>query len=468
MKPALKKWIFIIIPVLIVVAIGLLVLKLTGVIANRTTDVQKLYSGYQSALALPGPHFAEGSEYQEIDLDPIFQKAALNESPLVTKDEKLAVINKWATELYPYFGSFMMASAMDWLTFETGTGILKNSTGTEKTANSIKLWSENRIQHTQHFGFFQSFPGKDPWGALNSLEPVYKKVLPSEMNALSSYTGKVTGKCCSIAALHMGLFAVAGADPDNIIILRYGSHDIGIVNYAGLLYISFNEQVNLIDDTIKEFILSQKYQGFFNYSLSIMQDFTLDDSFFAADSSLLDSITRLTRTADKIPKAKLLTADVMQDREKLKEKVFGNIQDEEHNKLFTLARYAYQSLYVKEPSLYLEASIRAPVVIELAKKLKAEDDIVSWIKTNIALEPIFDDYAQRIMIADQVVVLKKGGPKDQAVLAYALLQINGMEPVIKITERTAYLETNGKLYDARSWETVQQVEGRVMLELRAE
>lgn len=467
-KMNLKEWIVIALVIVAVLAASFLILKSAGVVSKNTVDVDTLYSGYDLSLAMPGPEFAAEGEYLEINLNDEHMKAARSESALVSEGDKLAVINKWAAELYPCFGSFMLASAMDQLTFQTGEGILKNSTNTKKTANSIGLWAKNRLQHTQYVDFFQQFPGKDPWGAINAIQPAYKKVLPSEMLAMSAYTGRITGKCCSLAALNMGIFMVTGADPDDIVTLHFGSHEVGVIRYDEMLYITNNELVYPIDDAVKGFLMDQQYKGFYSYRLSMVLNFKLTEAFFSSDGALLERITALTGTSGNLPSTPLLTAGDMQDRASLHARVFGQTDDEEQNRLFTLARYAYQSLYVNEPALYLKASARAPVVTELAKKLKSEQEIVRWIKANIAYAPIFDDYAQRLMIADQVVVFKKGTPKDQAVLAWSLLKLNGIGSVIKITERKAYLETGGTLYDAGTWEPTGGIQGNVLLELKLE
>ncbi len=443
-----------------------LLLDFAGLISLRPVNIDKLYSGYMQKLEVPGPEFLPAEEYLEISLKDEFLNSALAESTMLSESEKLAVINKWSKELRPYFGSFMLASAMDSLPYKTGEGILKNSEGAEKTADSIGLWAINRLQHTQNFDFFKGFPGKDPWGSLNLFEPLYKKVLPSEMLAKSAYTGKVTGKCCSLAALNTSIFAVAGADPEDIIILRFDSHEIGLIKYGGVLYVSNNEHIDPMNTTIMNYLLKQNYKGFFSYSLSVMQNFKLVEAIFNSKTTLVQALASLTGTSDRLLAEKLLAADVMQNRETLHARIFGSTDDEAQNRLFTLARYAYQSLYVKEPELYLKASVRAPVTKALADKLRSEKDIISWIENNITDAPLFDDYAERLMLADQVVVFKKGSPKDQAVLAYSLLWLNSLKSVIKITDKTAYVEVGQRVYDAKTWNTVDSPEGIVLLELK--
>lgn len=434
----------------------------------KSADIDYLYRNLQPEKAVNVPELKQEGLYTEINLKEYYRKSSLSESEKVSEKDKLAVINKWSGELYPYFGSFMLASAMDSLTYKVADGIMANSTSSEKTANSISLWALNRLVHTQQQNVFRNLPGRDPWGAVNIFEPTYKKVLPSEMLAKSVYTGNITGKCCSLAALNTGIFAAVGANPDDILILRYNSHNIGIVKYDGKLFVLNNQHIDPLNQKIKDYLLAQKYKGFFNYSISVQKSFRLKEEFFSAGSSLLEAVTNLTGTANQLPEKKLFAKKEMQNREDLLAQVFKSTGDEEHQRIFTLARYAYQSLYVNNPELYLKASVRAPVTKALAKKLHSEDGIVNWIKNNISCSPIFEDYEERLMLADQVIVFKKGCPKDQAVLAWSLLRLNGFKPVIKITKEAAYVEVNNRLYQANTWEIADAIKENVELELKSE
>lgn len=438
----------------------------TKLIWLRPVDIEYLYKHIQTDKALAGAIVQIESAKVETNLREDYKKSSLNESTKITEKDKLAVINKWSNELYPYFGNFMLAAAMDSLTFKTAEGIKANSTSSEKIVNSISTWALNRLSHTQTIDIFKNLPGRDPWGAINIIQPTYKKVLPSEMLAKSIYTGKITGKCCSLAALNTGIFAVIGSEPEDIIILRYNSHNIGIVKYNDKLFILNNQRIDPINEKIKDFLMKQKYKGFFNYSMSILSNFKLNEEFFSTDRTLLEAVVKLTGTTEQLQKDKMLNIDVMQSKEKLFDLIFREESNEENLKKISLTRYAYQSLYVKNPELYLKASVRAPIVKDLAKKLSSEGQIVSWIKNNISYSSIFEDYNERLMLADQVIVFKKGGAKDQALLACSLLRIKGFNPLLKITGETAYVEVNNRLYDAKTWGIVNSVEGEVEIELK--
>ena len=90
-------------------------------------------------------------------------------------------------------------------------------------------------------------------------------------------------------------------------------------------------------------------------------------------------------------------------------------------------------------------------------------EIIDWIKKNITTKSIFED--ERIMLADQVIVFKTGGLKDQAVLGFTLLNLKGYNPVITITTESTYVECDGKIYDVRTWDIIDEVTGTVELVL---
>jgi hypothetical protein len=118
------------------------------------------------------------------------------------------------------------------------------------------------------------------------------------------------------------------------------------------------------------------------------------------------------------------------------------------------------------PEMYLKASLRSSRPKELALTLKNENAIFSWIKSNIRPGSIFIDAPERIMTAEQVIVFKKGGFKDQAVLAFTLLKHNGFKPIIKITRDNAYITfENGKIFQAGDWEPVNSIDGQVEMQL---
>jgi hypothetical protein len=225
------------------------------------------------------------------------------------------------------------------------------------------------------------------------------------------------------------------------------------------MYFINNTDIRKIDHTAREWITSQTFAGLWTESISIKREFTVTDEILNSQDSLLCAIWKTNWGKEPPPHASLMPDKI--ERESALSAIFG--KSNATNGLAVLTKYAYQSLYVKNPELYVRASLRAPQAKELTGRLDSADDIITWITTNVTQGSIFGDEENRIMVADQVIVFKTGGPKDQAVLACTLLTLKGYHPVMTITTESAYLQYEGKIYDAQTWDTVDSVQGTVTL-----
>ena len=208
--------------------------------------IDRLAARARPDRSLPGPAIPPGSAGIEVALRDAYRSAPSNEDTTVTEADRLAVINRWTREIYPRFGAFMLACVLDPVT----TRIARSVAGETpcETAHNIRDWAAANLLHTQSREAFEGMPGNDPWGALNVFEPAYGKVLPSELIAKSIYTGKMTGKCCSLAAFIAGLFALNGAAPEDIVVFRLKSHVVGMVRFGGSTYLIDNQRVGAIEE----------------------------------------------------------------------------------------------------------------------------------------------------------------------------------------------------------------------------
>ncbi len=416
--------------------------------------------------ALPGPTVAPEHAGVELALRDEYRTALLSEDMGVATSDRLAVINRWTREIYPLFNAYMLACLLDPPTWRIA-GELGADTPAATAAN-IRAWVAANLVHTQdEQGPFRGMPGNDPWGALNLVEPSYHKVLPSEMLALSLYTGEMTGKCDAMATLITGLFTLQGAAPDDVMVFRLEGHNIGMVRYGGETYVSSNQRIwSLNDDPKLHFwVDGPRYPGFFGYSLALMEAAPIEKDVLTTTESLMSYVAQAAGVADRLPGEGAVPADALQSREALLATVFGKTDIPQHARTYTLARYAYQSLYVRNPELYLQASLRAPNVRELARRLREPEQMIAWIRANVRYAPLFEDHAERLMLADQVIVFQRGTYKDQAVLFYSLLKLNGFEPVIRVTRDDAYIEVGSRIYRAGTWRTVDRIAGEVQLTL---
>lgn len=427
-----------------------------------THIIDRLLERAEPERALPGRD--DPTPGVEIALRDELRFSPLNESSAVTDHERLAVISRWTRELYPYFNAFMLACVLD-PPAERIARDLEGSTQVETAAN-IRSWAAKNLLQTQSMEQFEDMPGRDPWGALNVFEPAYKKLLPSEMLAMSLYTGKMTGKCCSLVALLTSLFVLEGARPEDVVVFRLRSHNIGLVRYAGKSYVLSNQKVSALEDSPDQmfWVDRTRFKGFFAYSLAMMKPLGITTDILASPADLATYAASAAGAADILSTGALPSA-AFEDADELRSVVFGPTADGRLGRITSLARYAYQSLYVREPKAYLEASVRAPTARELARKTRTPAKMIAWIRANVAYGSIFEDHAERIMTADQVIVFRRGTYKDQAMLFSALLARNGFSPAIHITRNDAYVSFGPSLTRVSTWQSVDHVEGTVEMEI---
>lgn len=396
---------------------------------------------------------------KEIELKEAFYKSVANDREDIPPQDILAVISKWHFELYNskmvFFPVLCKANMMDLVTYEIIRGLNISSLNDANSIAKISSWASDNLAHTQNLPNFQNLPGKDPWGAVGSM-PIYKHKLPSEMKAMSIYSGKITGKCGSLVNLNESLFRLLGVSPDNIVNLRTDAHTIGLVKLNNQLLVLNNQKFFPIDDKSRKWIKEKKYYGFYNDTASAFCNLVINDEILDTRDTLVNAICKANNI--QIVKEDILS-NIKMDRASIMNKVFSDSQSTQA----ILTKYAYQSLYVKKPEWYLEASLRAPRAIELAKGLKTAEDVIAWIKNNVADASIFEDYKERVMLSDQVIVFKTGGIKDQAILAYTLLKLKGYESEIKISKDNVYIDLGSKIYNAANWEEVAAISDKVEL-----
>ena len=406
---------------------------------------------------LAGCIVQQGNDFEE----------AVSLEPFISEGDIITVINKWNHELVEssdsdYLPSWMLASLMDPVVYDIIEDLNIEGKDPLRAAETLRQWALRNEAHTQGLPQFLYAPGRDPWGAVSmpygNSSPIYKKLLPSEMKAMSIFSGKITGKCMTLANLNVCLFRLMGAEPDNAVVIRTESHGVGLVKFGGRVYFLNNNDIQEVDDEARQWITTRTFAGLWTESISIDEEFVINDDVFSSPDSLLCAIWKANWGKEPPPHASLLPRNLTRDA--ALSAIFGTSNAE--NGLAVLTKYAYQSLYVKKPDLYLRASLRAPRAKELAQRLDSPEDIIIWIKTRVASESIFAE-EDRIMVADQVIVFETGGPKDQALLAFTLLKLKGYQPVLTLTTESVYIEYDGSIYDAQTWEKVDTIRGRVTL-----
>ena len=79
------------------------------------------------------------------------------------------------------------------------------------------------------------------------------------------------------------------------------------------------------------------------------------------------------------------------------------------------------------------------------------------MKENLRNKSIFKFDNERIMTADQVIVFKTGGNKDQGLLLYTLIKLNGNNPELILTTDNTFVKLNDKYIDVKNKELREKI-----------
>lgn len=379
----------------------------------------------------------------------------------INDNKVISVINKWHKDLYNNDFELMpfvvVANMLEPSLRKDIQNIgLKNVD--ESSLNILSSWAREKFTHTQSLKRFQNMPGKEPWGEIY-FSPVYKKLLYSDMKAMSIYSNKITGECTSLANLFLGVLRILGLEAENILNIRTDMHTFGLLKVEESLYIINNNDILPVNNDIKNWLKERTYYGFYNDKYYYSGEFTITDNFFKSDVSLLKRIENITLEKT------FIYSYIEQLELKNWDFVFGETL-QSNNDFTALIAYTYQSMDVPNPSLYIRASTMTPKVIELSKELTTIPMILKWINEDTILESIYSEEENRIMTGDQVVVYKKGGSRDRAVLFASILVLQGHDPTINIAKENAYVENSGVVYDMKQCQTVSLPEEEIVISIK--
>jgi hypothetical protein len=392
-------------------------------------------------------------------LDRKYLESAKSEPELSEKDV-MAAINRWTGEIYG--GSDAAALAYTWAclidpaTADIAAEWRKATAGcptVEEKVAAIDAWNNENMCHTQMLEDFADKPGKDPWGSTLEGTPTFRKLLPSEMKAMERLTGRISGKCMTLANLLLAAFVHMDIDPDDIAIVHVQmpnfQHGAAMFMWDGEMVRTNNHRIGMFygPGAPPAFppapmpVIALYNNRFYSPGGFSAPAGCMNKGAFDGDGTLMEKIVEKCCGGAEIPQAGKKANFDFSDPGKLRRELLGG--KGAGDETAALAKYAYQSLYVKHPEYYLKASLREPHVRELAAGLDGIDAIIRWVRENTEAESIFPDAAERIMTADQVIVFGTGGPADRAVLLWTLLKHKGIDSEIIITEDNAYVCAGG-------------------------
>lgn len=378
----------------------------------------------------------------------------------INDNKVIGVINKWHKDLYNNdfeLMPFVVIANMLEPSLRNDIQKIGLKNVDESSLKILCRWARKNFTHTQSLKRFQNMPGKEPWGEIY-FSQVYKKLLYSDMKAMGIYSNKITGECTSLSNLFLSVLRILGMEAENILNIRTDGHTFGLFKIEESLYIINNNDILPVNNDIKNWLKERTYYGFYNDRYYYSGEFTITDNFFKSNDSLLKKIENIILEKPGIypyiEQLELENWDIL----------FG--ETFKHNVFSALIGYTYQSLDVPNPSLYVRASTMTPKVIELSKELTTIPMILQWISENIILESIYLEEENRIMTGDQVVVYKKGGPRDRAVLFASILVLQGYDPTINMAKENAYVENSGLIYDMKQCQTVSLPEEDIIISIK--
>jgi hypothetical protein len=399
----------------------------------------------------------------------------LNENELsVNGKDAIAVINRWHGEIYPgsrdRSSALLLAYLVDPLISDISASwkeMTEGKSSVDEEVKAINLWTTSNLTYTQIEPVFSHLPGKDPWGTFtDSQQPVFKKLIPPEMVAMKNRTGKISGKCFTLVNFTISTLMKFGVDPDNIIslIVKSGNarHAMALVKYKGQVLLINLNMVGILNDFIqkdfKAYEILGVYSLYFAQPVNVIlsrtdimaiidyKNITLSDAFFKHYG-----LSKGSQTLNG------------PGYESIETGYTKSVKNPKYKYLIELTKYAYQSLKVGEPNYYLDASLMSSLPKQLARNFSSPDEVFEWIESHIRYGSIFPDPQSRIMTADQVLVFQQGSYKDQAVLAYTLLQHMGIETEIVLTKDNAYIKLSDKYYNFDSGNYHKDLKGDQLL-----
>ena len=380
-------------------------------------------------------------------------------SSQITEKEKMAVINRSHYVLYgsqnmKLFPSIITANMIDPATREILDLINVNNLNNERQIYQFSKWVHNHFTHTQGLSIFKNEAGKDPWGTVRGT-PLYKKLIASEMRAMHIYSNKsMTGKCSSLVNEIVSMMRLLGVHSNNTAILRVRGHSFGLVKIEEKLYLINNNNIYPVNQKILNWILEKFYLGLHNDRIAIDKSFQLNESTLVSSGFLIDNIfneQQWNLSNYTFIESDITNYDISMPGELFKNKIF------QENKFLKLAQYAYQSLYIPDPEIYIKASTKGPHLNKLAEDLTNINDIFNWLQENIESKSIFKFDVDRIMTADQVIVFKKGSSRDQGILIASLLTQWGYKSQLLIAEHNSFIKYEEGIIDVKNKKLVDEL-----------
>jgi|GEM_PF-1476533 len=409
------------------------------------------------------------------------QRATLIKSePALDEAEILSVIKRWQNDIFSgsvqatlaYQAAVMMDPAVDAVADTLRATMAAAGASLHECLTALNQWTFSHMGHTQFDPQFSGLPGKDPWGVMDDLPfPTFKKLLPAEMAAMEKLTGRISGKCMTLAHSMAAVFLRLGVSPDDVLFLHIllgdVRHGVALVKFEGALLLVNNFSVipyrfpqKKGSDSVPV-IAVYTLKDFRSVDFSITaHSFTAAD--FSGEGALVPAFLDKLALRPLFPRYGRRQPVDFSNPEAIKAQIFSPSTDP----VTALTRYASQSLLVKHPEYYLTASLRQSGPRALADSLQSREDVLAWVAEQIVPGSIFPDSRSQLMTADQVLLFRQGSPWDRAVLAYTLLTHIGETPQCLLSEKHGFIQLGKRYYDVVTGEPTPCPKGKIRLNLR--
>ena len=405
----------------------------------------------------------------DISLKTEYWRNVAAEPDLNKQDVLLSITRNYDIMEFDHPGpllAYMLAVLTDPVTTEIADRIseeLKYLKTTPERVNSINEYTSTHFTHTQTEAIFADIPWHDPWGLdLKSGSPRYKKLLPSEMKAMSVLTGKISGKCMTLAHLLTGIFYWLGCDQNDLMIFITQNsgyrHANAMLKYEDRLVITNNQYLALAGDYPNGSVPGPiPIIGIYNHEKSLNWKYTIRDSLsitaFSGSGSAMESFCQCYNISDQCA-TNPHSLKNLNDRQE----VVGNIyKNSLVSNIAFMSKYAAQSLYVKHPEYYLQASLLCSGPKDLAESFLSTESLYSWMNTNLDSLSIFQESGDHIMTADQVLVFETGSIKDRAVFAFTILRHMSYDPVLYLGLNDAFIVVDSDTLSVKSLQKVENI-----------
>jgi hypothetical protein len=375
---------------------------------------------------------------------------------LFGRDREAAEIlaNKWLSDLekrenYALYEPLKLAVILDPFLHETYESLALDRLEPDAFVGAVASFASFSMFPLQASPAFAAEHSRMPWGRTGSFlwkRDVFRRHLPSDMLAMSEYVGKISAGCESLTMFLAGLFRLRGTPADDIVHLRLpGGHTVALVRFGGKHYYIDNTSIERVDPVAQPWITGEHIKALFGETAALYRPyFKLSAAAFEGRRGLVEEIG-LSSGLDLGIRGDDLGGLAALDLESVERRLLDELRDTDPGRA-RLVAYASQLRAVEDFSVYLDASLRGPLARDLAARTEGTGATLEWIDANIREGSIFALGRERVQMADQTIVYRRGTRLDRALLAYAVFAHQGGEPRLILDGDEASVALDGAKY----------------------